>query len=389
MSDPNQVPSLSISQRDMSEVLTQLQQGLTLITSGQWTDFTEADIGWAAVKACAALFDFNAFFSDQNVSETFLSTCLQYESAVRRAKELNYPFTLLNPATVSVNLTNPSSAYSVTIPANSSWSVNGVAFTNPDIIYVAPSTTSQLITLVQGTYYSVTVTASGADWYEIDLPVNASNIAVYVNSVLWTGGDSFVDVPTPNFYKIYRNTTGPSVVFGNRTDPAELATPQAGDQIVVTAILTLGAGGNMETTGLPVIPISILRDSENNDVTKNFSGATTSSAMYGTNSEPIESIRVNAPAYYSTQGRCVSAPDYTAFVNTVSGVTDALCIGGQEFNDYGKLYIFMYGESPYTLAPDMVTAVTAALQNKFMVTVDLVLPSERHVVKSSLGNWRI
>jgi len=371
------VPQLNIAQRDMSQVLDQLKQQLPIITDGAWTDFTQEDIGWATIKTHAALYDFTSYFSDQNLSEAFLQSCIQYESAVRRAKELNYPYQMLGPATVSVQLTNSGLSTEVIIPANSSWTINGIPFTNENDVTIPAFSTSQNITLTQGSFYSVTATASGVDWFEIDLPQNAANITVYVNSVEWTGGDSFVDVPTPQFYKIYRNTTGPSVVFGDHSDPSIITAPNASDQVVVNMLLTLGDDGNIYDTGVPVILISVVRDQNNNDVTRNFTGTTLTNALGGTPNEPIESIRENAPQFYATQGRCVADVDYTAFVKTVPGVTDALCIGGQELNDYGSVYIFLYGGDPYTLTDDLISAVTTALQSKFMVTMNLkfVLPT--------------
>jgi hypothetical protein len=358
------LPVLDYTQRDPDQILNTLKNALVAFTNGAWTDFTENDLGYAFLKAAVALYDMNAFFCDQQVAETMLSLAMMRESVIRRAKELGYVPGQASPATVSVLLSFPSFDTGFTIPVNSSWVINSLTFQNLDPIVIAPNTTSTQVLLTQGSPYNSSTTASGVPWAKLVMPVNAANIQVSVNNTVWTAVDTFIEVPQANSYKVYEDVGGQTVEFGVPLNG--LNTPQAGDTILVTAILTGGASGNIFVSGQNVRPQSVIRDSGGSTVTGAFTGTTLTSALGGADVESTESIRENAPAYYGTQDRAVSEQDVAAIVRAIPGIKSASAIGGQKLGQYGYTFVTVYGQSPYELTGDLQTEVGNVLDQKGM-----------------------
>jgi hypothetical protein len=342
-----------------------MKTAVTTFTQDNWTEYLDTDPGYAVIKSAVALYDMNAFFCDQQVAETFLSLAMLRESVVRRAKELGYAPFLATASTCSVQLTFSSFGTGFIIPAGSSWLINNIPFQCLNAINIAPNTTTTLIPLTQGTPYTSTSTSAGVPWAKYVLPITASNIVVTVNGTVWTAVDTFIEVPQPTSYKVYEDVGGQTISFG--LNLAGLQAPNAGDTIVISALLTSGATGNIFTSGLNVSPQSVIRNSGGANVTGAFNGVSISSAIGGADVESTQSIRVNAPAYYGTQGRAVSASDYTAIVKSIPGIKDAQAVGGETLNQYGTVFISVYGSSPYEITGDLQTQVLNILATKGML----------------------
>lgn len=358
---------LSYSKRDIDDVLTFLKQQLPEYTDQQWTDFLNSDIGYALVKAFVVLGDKDCLFADQNLSEAFLSLARQRESVVRIAKALNYPISRALSASCEVALSFPSFGSEVDIPANSTWSINGVSFVCLDPIIIPAGQTSQNISLVQGSPYTSTFTASGADWFAVFIPNNASQIVISVNGTPWNEVDTWIGVTDPQSFKLSEDPGGQLRIQFEANINAYA--PLAGDIISCSALLTDGTDGNIELANIPVRAVSIIRDQANNDITSSFSGTSVTAALGGADVEDIDSIRANAPAFYSTQGRCVTASDYDAVVRAIPGVQDCKIIGGETIGQYGTVLCIVYGATPYSVTQDLLNEVQAELALKGMITV--------------------
>lgn len=364
--------SLPYSQRDPADVLATVKQQLKEITDGRWTDFTENDLGYQLIKALVAINDFNAFFVDQQAAESFISTALLRESVIRRAKELNYTPRRATPSSVTVQLQNPSFGSQVSIPANSVWSIRGISFTCLTPIVVSPGQTTQTLHLVQGSPFTQTVTGTGLPWQSISVPRNIASMTLKVNGTTWVALDSFIGAEdSPESYKLYEDINGQTILFG---DNNVSYAPTDGSTISITGVLTNGASGNIELSSLNVLPLSVIRDSSNNDITGSFSGTTTTAALGGTDLESINSIRTNAPKFYGTQGRAVTEADYEAIVRTVPGVTDVKVTGGEKIKRYGEVLIVAYGETPYEVNQDFIDLVKSYLPSMVAIKPVVVAP---------------
>jgi hypothetical protein len=364
--DPITGLNLSYARRDSSQILADLKQQLATVSNGEWTDFSESDIGYAIIKALVAIADLNAYFTDQSVAETFLSTCQLRESAIRRAKELDYISHRATPAIVSVLLSVPSFNVQLEIPSGSTWLINDIAFTNNDLIIIPQGQTSLNITLTQGSTYTYTTTSPGVPFWKITIPQNSSDIQVRVDGEIWEPLDTFIGALNPQSYKIYEDVAGQIICFG-----ANVSTyiPQLGKQVVITAVITQGSDGNIEALNQRVTLVSNFTDNVGNTINTTITGVTTTSALGGQDVESIDSIRENAPAIYGTQGRAVTAADYQAIVKALPGVKDAHVVGGETVGRYGTVLITAYGDDPYTVSSDFLTEIYNALVNLNVVTV--------------------
>lgn len=350
--------TLPYSQKDPEAILATIKSQITA-KFPEWTDFLESDIGYEILKSTVALYDFNSFFTDQNVAETFLSECQLRESGVRRAKELNYVPNLSAPATCTALLSFPAFNTEVDIAANSVWSIGALSFTALDPIVIPQGQRTLPISLTQGSPYSVTVTAPGTPWYKITIPTNACGIQVKVNNVLWTETDSFLVVSTPTSYKIYEDTNGQTICFGANISTQQ---PTNGASITVTAILTQGNAGNIADLNQAVVPVTVIRDGNNVQINNAISGITTSAALGGQDPESLLSIQENAPAFYGTGGRAVTAKDYLSLVKQMSGVVDVKVVGGEDIGFYHYVYITVFGSNPYSVSPTLMTNIANALE---------------------------
>lgn len=363
----NDIFTLNLAQKDVQDVLANVKTKVKELTGGKWTNFLDSDLGYALLKAAVAMYDKNAFYTDQMVAETFLVLAKHRESVIRTAKELNYNVGRIQSAQCSVKLTFPAFNEQIDIAADSLWSIDGITFMCEDPITIPSGNTSLELSLIQGTRYTGNFVATGESWFEVDVPLNVADLAVSVEDEGFWIIDSWIDNNIDNAVKVYENV-------GNKTTlkfGANLGTirPNDGDQILVEGIISKGAAGNIEENNLPVKPLTIIRDPSNNDITGAFTGVMTSSAIGGQDPESTESIRANAPAFYATQGRLVTAKDYESVIKTIPGVVEVKVIGGETVGMYGSVLIIVHGADPYTVNPDFLDLIYNEVRSKNVVTI--------------------
>jgi len=359
---------MNYAYKDMADVLADMKTRIASATGGKWNDFLDSDVGYTLLKSFAALNDMNLFYTDKQLAETFLSTCSLRESAVRIAKSLNYPIGRISAATVQARLTFPALNEQIEIDENSVWKINNIDFICQSQIIIPSGQTSIDISLIQGTEYARTIIADGTAWKEITIPQKCCQILVTVDDEEWSAIDSFIDVADEKSYKLAESANGYVITFG-----ADLNTkkPIDGQVIRISAILTEGDKGNIGPIGYPVIPITQIKDSGNNELNNYFSGVTLTSALGGRDAESIQSIKTNAPLFYGTQGRVVTAKDYEAVVNNLAGVVESKVIGGEEVGRYGQVIIVVRGSDPYDVSTDFKNMVKEALEKVKVITIEL------------------
>jgi hypothetical protein len=359
---PNPQLALSYAQRDPSAVEASIEQQLPVITNGAWQTLDDNDLGTALIKTLIYLNYFGSFFVDAALTQTFLSTLSLREAALRKAGELGYPVATATPATCELQLTFPPFGYEIDIAANSSWSIGGVPFVCTDPIILPPGQTTLTISVQQGTFFTQSIVAPGTNWFSVVIPPNAAQIVVSVDGTQWTNTTSWVEIAVPTTYKRYETPLGQTISFATPGVQPPVYIPQSGQTITINAVLTLGAAGNINTSGDNAVLVSIVRDPNNGNQLNNVISAVTLTAPNnGLNSESVASIQQNAPAYYGAQGRAVTASDWVSLVKQVPGVQDALAIGGETLGNYSYVYVTLYGNDPYTVDPDLLDAVNTAL----------------------------
>jgi len=364
------LPILSYSRKDPQDILANVKAIIPGLTDQQWTDFLDSDIGYALIKTFVGILDRHLYWTDQQASEMFLSFCRTREAAVRLAQGLNYPIAAATPATVPVRLTFPAFNSQIEINENSLWLINDLPFTCLSPIVVPPNQTELEISLVQGSPYSLTKTATGAAWMGITLPLNVANLVVKVDNEEWEKTDSFIGITEEKSYKFDERAKGQVITFGANVGTRQ---PEQGSIIEITGILTDGKKGNIPVSGYPIVPVTSIYNSLNQNVTNSFTGQTIDVSSGGKDVESIESIKKNASKFYTTQGRIVTKEDYEAVLQTIQDLNESKVIPGQTISRYGEVHIIVAGDDPYTVAPDLLQQVRDTITAKNMLTVSVIV----------------
>jgi hypothetical protein len=97
----------------------------------------------------------------------------------------------------------------------------------------------------------------------------------------------------------------------------------------------------------------------------------------GDDVEPLERIKFNAPAYYTTQHRLTTNTDYTAEAYTIPGVKSAISWGGEEVDRYGEVFVCLYGNDPENVPQSLLDYVKNVLDKKRLtpIIIRTVAPS--------------
>ena len=112
---------------------------------------------------------------------------------------------------------------------------------------------------------------------------------------------------------------------------------------------------------------------------------TISSASGGDVKETVAEIKFNAPRYYQTQGRCVTASDYTALVLTDPLVDKASTVGGDELTpiELGVVYVNVKADEDVAGDKDLTSAqlqqLKEFLEERSVVTITVIVQNPQYI----------
>ena len=307
----------------------------------------------------------NGLTANLAVNESFLNSAQLRSSVVSHAENLGYYPRSKIGSTATVNITAETSdttTSTATLPANSSFttSVDDVSYTflttedhiatNDGSGNFAFKTTANSADLVikEGSIKTKTFIVGDVDDEQIyvipDDSLDTTTISVKVfdttssstfssytdikNAVrVDTTSRVFIVRETPNGF--YELTFGEGNVLGRA--------PIAGNKIEVTYFQVQGSLANNASSFTPSGTVTIGSTSHTPTVT------TVSNSGGGAEKESITSIKLNAPAAFSSQQRMVTAEDYKAIINkNYSAVLDDVIAWGGNDNvpaDFGAVYV--------------------------------------------------
>ena len=99
-------------------------------------------------------------------------------------------------------------------------------------------------------------------------------------------------------------------------------------------------------------------------------------SQQGDAAEPIESIKYNAPRYYSAQYRAVTAQDYAIITKSIySNASSVVAYGGDTLNPpiYGKVYIVIKTKSGTSLNDQTKKEISSNLRSYAMASIDPII----------------
>ena len=323
----------------------------------------------------------NAFYTNMAISESFLDSAQLRNSAVSRAKELNYVPVSDRSSKAILGMTFQSSvgAPSVTIPAKtkfSSQNSNGSwTFVTDTSRTFYPSGSTFTVTdleVYEGVYvtdtFAVDYSQENQRFLLTNDNIDISSISVSVVEDLSASATPFTKAETlygltstSNTYFVqgaedykYEVVFGDGI-FGRRPNDSAV--------VIVEYRTTSGSEGNGSTNFTIDDDLQIT----NNTITA------TSASYGGGDAETIDSIRFNAPRHFQTQQRAVTAGDYKDIVlENYPDIKNVHVFGGETVTDtvqYGKTFISCVTKSGYSLSNTEKLDIQAFLNERSTVGI--------------------
>ena len=294
----------------------------------------------------------NTFYMNMVASEMFLDTAQIRDSVISHAKELNYMPRSFKSATANINISIAPDPYvsSVVIPAGTGFtgrlgsntfnfmvdsdiaitsSSSNVFYSNNVTIYEGSNVIDVFVKNDSVTNQRFLLNNPNIDTSSIKINVtenSGANTFNYIQSFFLYGLTStslafFVQAAENNQYEI---------IFG---DNSTGRTPKNGAVIEVAYRVCNGELPN---------GINTFVNNSSIDGHANVSVSTVSSAISGSISESIESIKFNAPRSYQTQERAITENDYKILLLREFPEIQAISVfGGEKANppQYGKVFV--------------------------------------------------
>tara|TARA_B100000614_G_scaffold101022_1_gene90776 strand:+ start:2136 stop:4025 length:1890 start_codon:yes stop_codon:yes gene_type:complete len=305
---------------------------------------------------------FNGLIANFALNESFLNTAQLRSSIISHAEALGYVPRSYTSAQAKLNISISISATNrpnlVTLPRNTQFttSIDNVSYTfqtrenytaTPNVAGVYNFTDQDgntEIPVYEGTERVKTFfvgDTSDAQIYVIpDITIDTTTIRVRVfDTATSSTFDTYTNINTASritststHYQIKEVPNGYyEIIFGDGISTGKA--PVAGNKIIIDYLSTKGPAAN----GAGVFATTAQVESQN------VSALTNSAAAGGSFKEGVESIRQNAPIYFTSQRRMVTAEDYRGQIltNFNSFVDDVTTWGGAD-NDppvYGRVYV--------------------------------------------------
>ena len=369
-----------------------IKSNLKTYLQGQ-TQFSDYDFEGSSLSVLLDILayntHYNALYTNLAVNESFLDSASKRSSIVSRAKEIGYIPHSATSATAKVNIVvsnTTSTPATLTIPALQAFTatVDGTTYnfynTSDEVATLDGSTyTFTNVEIKEGTPLQFKYEASDNTRYFIpNNNVDLSTVKVRVQE----------NASSTTFETFVRDEDileldGESKVFFVKEIDNQLYELEFGNDIIGKGI----ANGNIVTIDY----MTTNKDEANGARLFSYNGATllggtlavstVLSASGGSDIEDIESIRYNAPRYYTSQNRAVTIEDYKTIIFKSFPEAQSINIWGGEDNippQYGKVFIAIKPKSTDVLtASQKDVLINEILKNKNVVSItpELVDPT--------------
>ena len=293
----------------------------------------------------------NTFYLNMIASEMFIDSAQLRDSIISRAKELNYTPRSFKSAKATVDMTveTDGTVGSVVVPKGTTFNTrigsNNFTFsTNENIILTGDSNSKSAsgITLYEGYYVNDTFTYRLTDTTQRFILSNPTidTDSLSVTIIENNGADVLSYIKATSLFDKQANSQiyflqaaendKYEILFGDGVIGRK---PKDNAIIVCDYRITKGELPNGANKFKPDGPIGGF---------SNVSIKTTSAAYGGSVNESVESIRFNAPRYFTSQERAVTADDYkNLLIMNYPEINAVSVYGGEEADppQYGKVFV--------------------------------------------------
>ena len=372
--------NFSYDRMDYYSILEYLKEQASYFSDGNWTDFSDGDVGTVLLKLMAMNADTTNFQIEKGISELYLDTVRERVNAIALCKLVGYEPRHYQSAFVEIVGTTTDMTFDSKIPAYTSFTnANGTIYfyTIEDI---PVSIGLNRFKAYQGKYSSMSINVSDIDERgrvylpEYNIGTNtfqvkqAGVILKHIENALYGEGELCysIHIDLDNTLYIQFPTYYSTILAPN--------TP-----IEISYLLSEGINGRI---GAGILD-GILRLEDG--VTLNYTNEYGSEGGY--DPETVESIRKNAPSYAKTMDTLVTLNDFRILANEYDGISDAVALDYNfpesglvqpteegEVNDAYKVNVYMLLEGSDTIVkdPDEIDESKGEYINDSNFTVDSV-----------------
>jgi hypothetical protein len=397
---------VQVSNLDFNQIKTALKEYLRA-----QSDFTSYDFEGSAMNVLLDVLAYNTYYTAFNanmlVNELFLDSATLRDNVVALAKQLGYrPKSKVAPEAkitfrVEYNGTAPKTAvlkkgtgfttvfdetlYSFVCVEDQSAPVeNGVAYFDDIPIYEGTVVTNKFVVNTSLTQRFIIQNA--------DVDISSIRVKVFdsIQSTfyeIYEYADNILNV-TPNsriFFLEEIEDERYQLFFGDGILGKAL---ENGQEIEVSYLITNGAATNGAKNFTYNGVLTDLIGATGYPNTVIINPAATVVANGGADIESIAKIKYNAPKYFGTQDRAVTADDYAAIVrNIYPAISDIITFGGEEDEppEYGKVKIVIKPSSASFLSSTTKRDIVAKLKKYMVASVipEIIDPSILYIEATS------
>ena len=369
-----------------------IKQNLKLFLQEQ-SQFTDYDFEGSNLSVLLDILSYNthynAVLANMISNEMFMDTALKRSSVASLAKHLRYTPNSVRSASakISITLTNvpstptyvilePFTAFTVTVDGTELVFYNNISYT------AFPNSAGEYVfeevVIYEGValdyFYTVLPNPGPDKKYPIpNTNVDTSTIKVkvtYPNGTVETYNrmdDITAANSTSTFYYLEEGTDGKYYIFFG--DGVLGKNPVAGSVVSIQYLVSRGTGGNVSKN----VTVQWTAESIANEAGDDRVIDTISKPAGGSNGDTVEQIRFSAINRYSTNGRAVTAKDYSSIISSELPGAQSVNVWGGENQvppSFGKIYISIKPKEGYVLTElEKQRIINEVLKPRSMVTL--------------------
>jgi hypothetical protein len=398
---------VQVSNLDFQQIKTALKEYLRA-----QSDFTSYDFEGSAMSVLLDILAYNTYYTAFNanmvVNELFLDSATLRDNVIALAKQLGYrPKSKVAPeARVTFTATYPGPApevavlqkgtgfttvfndtlYSyVTIDDQSTPVENGVAYFDSVPVYEGTLITSTFVVNTSLPSQRFVINNPGVDTSSVRVKVYENQQSTFYEIYDYAENILNIDSQSRSFFLDEVEDERYELFFGDGVLGKKL---DNGNKIEVTYLVTNGP----DTNGAKSFTFNGVITDKFSNIGYVYNIAVNSAATVASNGgaaiESLSKIKYNAPKYFSTQDRAVTATDYGSIVRKIyPAISDIIIFGGEEDDppEYGKVKIVVKPEQASFLSSTTKKDIVAQMKRYMVASVipEIIDPSILYIEATS------
>ena len=322
-----------------------IKENLKVFLKAQ-TEFKDYDFEGSGMNILLDTLAYNTHYLGFNANmlanEMFLDSASLRSSVVSHAKSLGYEVTSSRAPVATINVSLSTDANTKTMSAGTAFttSIDGVDYQFVTIADVTSSNTGSAVPfdsvkIYEGTYVTSSYTADSS---EVDQRFLLNDARADTSTLTVKVQNSSSDTTTTTYTKatdITQLSSSSTVYYLQETDSG-LFEVYFGDGVVSKGL----SDGNIVTLQYVVTNRTLANGASSFSSPSSIDGVTgitvttVANATGGSNPETVESIKLNAPLDYASQGRAVTIDDYKTYTKKLFPNTQAVSVWGGEDGSY-------------------------------------------------------